>query len=155
MDVDAFRGLISKLTAEIAGTPLSDDLEARLNRSHPPGSETYEALAAACRQGIAEGWLCAREAGGIKFGRPVKPGPETHGFSVDVVEMDAVVGPHHSHPNGEIDMVVPLDPEARFDGAGAGWVVYGPDTAHHPTVTGGKAIVLYLLPEGAIQFTKA
>ena len=47
----------------------------------------------------------------------------------------------------------PVDAEARFDGRGAGWCVYGPDSAHRPTVRGGRAFVLYLLPQGAIEFT--
>ena len=64
-------------------------------------------------------------------------------------------GPHHRHPNGEIDMIMPLTENAKFDGRGIGWLVYGPDSAHSPTVSGGKALVLYLLPEGAIDFTKA
>ena len=110
---------------------------------------------AACRAGIDEGWMCNREAGGIRYGRVVKPGPATHGFSVDVVEMNDVAGPHHRHPNGEVDLVMPLEGDARFDGHGAGWVVYGPGSAHRPTVSGGKALVLYLLPDGAIEFTKA
>ena len=99
--------------------------------------------------------MCNREAGGIKFGRVVKPCDATHGFSVDVVEMDDIAGPHHRHPNGEIDLVMPLDRDARFDGHGAGWRVCGPDSAHVPTVTGGKALILYLLPGGAIEFTQA
>jgi hypothetical protein len=69
--------------------------------------------------------------------------------------MTNVAGGHHRHPRGEIDMIMPIDATARFDGRGAGWLVYGPDTAHVPTVAGGKALVLYLLPEGAIEFTKA
>ncbi len=32
--------------------------------------------------------------------------------------------------------------------------VYEPETAHYPTVTDGKAIVLYLLPDGEIDFTR-
>ena len=40
---------------------------------------------------------------------------DLHGFSVDVVDMDNVVGPHHAHPNGEIDLVMPMDADARFD----------------------------------------
>ena len=44
---------------------------------------------------------------------------------------------------------------ARFDGQGAGWVVYPADSAHVPTVSGGRALVLYLLPQGAIEFTKS
>ena len=154
MQIEEFRGLVSGITAKIAGKPLDDDLMAELNREFPAGGETFQQLAAACRTGIAEGWLCEREHGGIKFGRPVKPGAETHGFSVDVVEMDDVVGPHHAHPNGEIDMIIPEDEAAVFDGHGEGWLVYGPGTAHKPTVSKGKAIVLYLLPDGAIEFTR-
>jgi hypothetical protein len=66
--------------------------------------------------------------------------------------MDSLAGPYHRHPNGEIDAIMPLDDAAEFDGHPAGWVVYGPDSAHYPTVSGGKALVLYLLPDGAIDF---
>ena len=47
-----------------------------------------------------------------------------------------------------------LDCEAIFDDHGAGWVVYGPGSSHNPTVTDGRALVLYLLPEGKIEFTR-
>jgi uncharacterized protein DUF4863 len=33
-------------------------------------------------------------------------------------------------------------------------VVYEPGSAHRPRVTDGKALVLYLLPQGAIEFSK-
>jgi hypothetical protein len=149
-----FARMVSDLTGDIAGRPLDSDLMAYLNDTYGPGSTTFDGLAEACRTGVAQGWLADREAGGIKFGRAIKPGEATHGFSVDVVEMDDIKGPHHRHPNGEIDMIVPTEGDAEFDGHGAGWLVYGPDTAHHPTVAKGKAIVLYLLPDGAIEFTK-
>lgn len=74
-------------------------------------------------------------------------------MSVDVVDMDDVVGPHHRHPNGEIDLIMPQRGNALFDGHGAGWLVCPPGSAHHPTVSGGRALVLYLLPEGSIEFT--
>ena len=67
----------------------------------------------------------------------------TAGFSVDVVHMKDVKGPYHRHPKGEIDLVVPVAPGARFDGQGAGWVVYDPESAHYPTVTDGEAFVLF------------
>jgi len=51
-------------------------------------------------------------------------------------------------------MIMPIAPGAEFDGHPAGWRVYGPGTAHHPTVSGGQALILYLLPDGAIEFTK-
>jgi Domain of unknown function (DUF4863) len=150
-----FTELVGAITAHIAGRALDRALEADLNGAYSPTSTTVREVLAACRGGIAEGWMCNREAGGIRYGRVVKPSPATHGFSVDVVEMNDVVGPHHRHPNGEVDLVMPLEGDARFDGHGAGWVVYGPGSAHRPTVSGGKALVLYLLPDGAIEFTKA
>jgi hypothetical protein len=68
--------------------------------------------------------------------------------------MNDIAGPHHIHPNGEIDLVMPIEEEVRFDGRPAGWVVYPPGSGHCPTVSGGRALVLYLLPQGAIEFTR-
>lgn len=147
--------LLAGMTSRAAGRPLDAALEAELTRAFPAGGEAVRAVREACRTAIAEGWMCEREAGGIRFGRVLKPGPATHGFSVDVVTMRDVVGPHHRHPQGEIDLVMPATEGATFDGRGAGWVVYGPGSAHRPTVAGGEALVLYLLPEGAIEFTKS
>ena len=138
----------------IGGRALDPELMASLNRELPPDGEPFRRLREACEQGVAEGWMCRHEAGGIRFGRVVKAGPATHGFSVDVVYMNQVVGPHHRHPNGEIDMIMPIDDSARFDGHGAGWLVYPPESAHEPTVSGGAAYVMYLLPDGAIEFTR-
>ncbi|HUG21297.1 DUF4863 family protein [Piscinibacter sp.] len=149
-----FPSLIATLTATLQGRPLAAALADSLNHEHPPGTPLFDAIFAACKQGVADGWMCSREANGIRYGRVVKPGPQTHGFSVDVVDMNDCAGPHHAHPNGEIDMVMPLDGDARFDGQPAGWKVYGPGTANRPTVRGGRALVLYLLPEGAIEFTR-
>jgi len=153
MTVETFAALVARVTGRIAGRPLDPALAAELNAALPGDGAEVAAIAAACRSGIAAGWMCNREAAGIRYGRVVKPGPATHGFSVDVVDMNDVAGPRHRHPNGEIDLVMPLSPAARFDGHGAGWVVYAPDSVHRPTVTGGRALVLYLLPQGAIDFT--
>ena len=155
MEVDQFRQQIARLTGEIAGAPLDAALEARLNADFGPGSSTYEALFEACKTGVAEGWLCNREGGGIRYGRVLKATDATHGFSVDVVDMNDLAGPHHSHPNGEIDLIMPLTPGAQFDGHPAGWCVYEAGSAHHPTVSQGRSLVLYLLPQGAIHFTPA
>jgi Domain of unknown function (DUF4863) len=153
MSPDSFRTQIEALTAQLAGRPLDAALGDWLNREHGPESETFRALAESCRAGVAEGWLCNREGGGIRYGRIFKPAADLQGFSVDVVDMQDLAGPHHSHPNGEIDLLMPIEGEARFDGHPAGWVVYGPGTAHRPTVSNGRALVLYLLPNGAIDFT--
>jgi len=154
MTPDKFRAQIAGLTAQLAGRAVDADLDAWLNREHGAGSATYAALKASCEAGVAEGWLCNREGGGIKYGRIFKPADDLYGFSVDVVDMTDIAGPHHVHPNGEIDLVMPLEADARFDGRPAGWVVMPPGSAHRPTVSQGRALVLYLLPQGAIEFTK-
>jgi Domain of unknown function (DUF4863) len=154
MTPDSFAKLVAGLTSRIGGRPLDAQLQSDLNVLFPPQSREYGDLFQACRNAIQAGWMCNREAGGIKYGRVIKPGPQTDGFSVDVVDMQPLAGPHHRHPNGEIDLVMPLEPGAEFDGHGAGWVVYGPGSAHYPTVTGGRALILYLLPAGAIEFTR-
>jgi len=87
---------------------------------------------------------------------------ERHGPGSVAYESLAAACPHHRHPNGEIDLVMPLASgdgvaaggAATFDGQSAGWKVYGPGSAHRPTVRGGRALVLYLLPDGAIEFTR-
>ena len=154
MSQAAFRQLIADLTRQIAGRPLDDALDAWLNAEHGARSTSYTALKAACQQGEAEGWLCDREGGGIRYGRIFKPAPDLHGFSVDVVNMADIAGPHHAHPLGEIDLNMPIDGDASFDGRPAGWLVCPPGSAHRPTVAGGRALVLYLLPEGRIDFSR-
>jgi hypothetical protein len=148
-----FRRLVAGLAGQIAGRPLDGTLDAWLNAEHGAGSPSWRALKDACEAGVAAGWLANREAGGIRYGRIFKAADDLHGFSVDVVEMRDIAGPHHRHPHGEIDLIMPIEGDARFDGRPAGWCVYGPGTAHHPTVSGGRALVLYLLPQGAIEFT--
>jgi hypothetical protein len=149
-----FNLLLRPVMTFCAEHTLDDDLATALNETFPPDGNTFQSVRRACQDAVAAGWMCDREHGGIRFGRVIKPGPDSAGFSVDVVHMDDVVGPHHRHPNGEVDMVMPLTPGAQFDGHGAGWVVYPPDSAHPPTVSGGAALVLYLLPDGAIEFSK-
>jgi hypothetical protein len=154
MSKDSFHQLVADLTGQIAGRPLDQDLDQWLNRQHGAGSPGFEALRQACIDGVAEGWLCDREGGGIRYGRVFKPEDALHRFSVDVVDMRDLAGPHHTHPNGEIDLIMPLEGDATFDGRPAGWCVYPPGSAHRPTVAQGRALVLYLLPEGQISFTK-
>lgn len=151
---ETFRVLLSTLTAQLEGRPLDDALDAWLNQTHGAGSASYEQLKSACLAGVAAGWLCEREGGGIRYGRICKPGADLHGFSVDVVDMQDIAGPHHAHPNGEIDLIMPIDDNAQFDGRPAGWLVCPPGSAHRPTVSQGRALVLYLLPDGQIQFTR-
>ena len=151
MDIKTFTENINKITAGISGDALNTALAVKLNNLYPPDSQLFIDIQQNCETGINEGWMCGQEFGGIKFGRVVK---NINGFSVDVVHMEDVVGPHHRHPKGEIDLVMPIKGNAEFDNHGAGWVVYEPGSAHNPTVTNGAALVLYLLPDGEIEFTR-
>ena len=151
--IAAFRQLLGALTQQIAGRPLDLALDHWLNQHHGADSATYRQLQAACVQGVAQGWLCNRAGGGLRYGRIFKPAEDLNGLSVDVVDMTNVAGPHHTHPDGEIDLILPIDAGARFDGRPAGWMVAPAGSAHRPTVSGGRALVLYLLPNGSIQFT--
>ena len=146
--------LLQTVTDSIDKKPLNRALEDTLNEKFSQDSELYKAIKKSCQAGIDAGALCQHEAGGIRFGRAIKPCAELGNHSVDVVHMKDVKGPHHRHPQGEIDLIMPLSPDAKFDGHGAGWVVYSPDSAHCPTVTDGNALVLYLLPNGVIEFTR-
>jgi hypothetical protein len=148
-----FDNEITKVTDAIAGRPLDSALENHLNTLFAPDGEAFNRLQSLCEAGVKDGWMCAHGEDGRKFGRVIKPGPDSHDLSVDVVLLDDVTGPHHRHPNGEICAVMPLTGAAQFDGHGKGWCVYPPGSAHWPTVRGGKALVLYLLPGGKIDFT--
>ncbi len=148
-----FIELVDRIAGSIAGDPLNAELEAKLNRDFSVSSDEFKQLARLCAEGEQEGWLMAREAGGIRYGRAIKPGAISGNFSVDVVRMKDVRGPHHVHTTGEIGAVFPLEGAPRFDGKPEGWYVYGPGSDHHPTVQGGDAYVLYFLPDGAIEFT--
>lgn len=141
--------------ADVIGNhPLNHALEKKLNEQFPPDGEIVKAIENACHAGINEGAVCQREAGGIKFERIIQAKPELADCSVDLVYMKDVKGPHHRHPLGEIDLIMPISADAKFDERGAGWLVYGPDSAHRPTVSEGDALVLYLLPNGEIEFTR-
>jgi hypothetical protein len=153
MTPETFREQIAQLTAQIGSRPLDAELDRWLNAEHGTQSATYAQLRASCQAGVAEGWLANREGGGLKYGRIFKAAADLQDFSVDVVDMKDIAGPHHVHPEGEIDLIMPIDEGATFDGRPAGWLVCPPGSAHRPTVRHGRALVLYLLPKGRIEFT--
>ena len=125
---------------------------ASLNERFPLGGPLLSDVRRQVIEGLAEGWLAPRQAGpSVRYGRICKSDESSHGLSIDAVDMCGP-GPGHVHPNGEMDLCFALDDGARFDGHGEGWVVYGPDSWHIPTVSGGRMAILYFLPGGAIRF---
>lgn len=153
MTREDFQTLIKTVTDFIGDRSLDESLQSELNEKFPADGSEFKSIEQACHDAIAAGWMCKHEQGGIKFGRVLKPDTDLQGFSVDVVHMNDIKGPHHRHPQGEIDMIMPIDADAKFDNRGKGWLVYGANSAHYPTVSEGAALVLYLLPNGEIEFS--
>lgn len=154
MSKSAFKALVAQVTSSIAGLPVDASLREVLNARFPADGEVFKSIEAACHKAMDEGWMCENEHGGIRYGRVSEADDQLSGFSIDVVHMKDVVGPRHRHPLGEIDMIMSIDSDAKFDGAPRGWLVYPPDSVHRPTLTEGAALVLYLLPDGQIDFSR-
>ncbi len=152
-DLQSFTDLLKPIFAAISKAGVDTTLQAELNALYPASSETFGKIEKACHAAIDAGWMCTQGGEGRRFGRVLEPSADTDGLSVDVVDLTDIVGPHHRHPTGEVCMVMPVTEGAKFDGFAAGWCVNAPGSAHHPTVTNGRALVLYLLPEGKIEFT--
>jgi hypothetical protein len=142
--------LVEPLTAALTDLSLLDPLaaKARLDAEHAIDSPEIEAIREAMAVGVEEGWLVPRESGAVKFGRLAK---EQNGFSLDVV-LSGGDGPRHKHPLGEINLMFAWSGEPIFDGCEPGWAVFGPNSIHVPSVAGGQMLILYLLPDGAVEW---
>ena len=153
MTAEALLSTFRPLIDAARGLDLSDPAaaEAELSRRFDPASQAAATLNAELLRLFDEGLLAQRGAPPVRFGRVAKPGEPTADHSIDVVVMDGA-GPRHRHPNGEIDYCVRREGTPRFDGREPGWVVYGPDSVHVPTVAGGEMLIVYLLPAGAMEF---
>jgi len=153
MTPERFHHIMTPVFEQVAGRDLDQALAADLNQRFPVGGAAVKEIEAACHAAIKAGWMCAQGGEGRRFGRVIEAAPTTHDLSVDVVQLTDIVGPHHIHPTGEVCLTMPVTAGATFDGQGAGWCVNEPGSDHFPTVTGGEALVLYLLPGGEIEFT--
>jgi hypothetical protein len=149
---EALDQALAPLCATVAGLDLSqaESATAALNEAHPLHTlETVRQLLFAAR---AEGWITPKEAGpSCLFGRLAKATDATHGLSIDAVDMQGEGG-EHTHPKGEVSLAYALHGEPTFDGHGPGWVVLPAGSHHTPTVTGGRMLIIYFLPEGAVAW---
>lgn len=138
------------------GLDLSSPAKARaeLARRFDPNAPAAKALEKELMALLQAGKVAERGELPVKYGRVAKAGPATLEFSIDVVHMNGA-GPLHRHPNGEVNYCIALDGAPTFDGHPPGWVVFPPESRHVPTVAGGTMLIVYLLPQGAIEFVKA
>lgn len=150
MTKDQFVELLRPIAAALQPVDVdAADAATAAERAAPFAGPLVAAVRTAAIASIGSDWLLPRAQGGIRFGRVAK---DLHGFSVDAVLMD-VPGPRHRHPNGELDLCFATRGEPKFDGHVPGWVVYGRESVHVPTVRGGEMLILYFLPGGAIDFS--
>lgn len=150
MTAEALIERLAPLTKTISTLDLSaPDVSDQLNAAHPLSSlgEVISAL----RDARDAGWLTPRRAtDSLTFGRLAKP-DTAGGFAIDVVDMEGD-GAAHTHTRGEVDLCIAESGDPRFDGDPEGWVVKPPGSRHTPTVTGGRMLIVYWLPEGAIAW---
>ncbi len=164
--------LVSRLIPflhEVKDMTASIELEQWLNAKYGVESELYKDLARLITLGVKDGWAAAAEVAGPRYRRSllVAPCEETLFFSVTAVLMDSTDnsqnnpegsfrGGFHSHPYGEINLVVPLNEGAALAGPHGwrhgGWTAPGPGSRHFPEVKGGAVISLTFLPAGRIAF---
>jgi hypothetical protein len=149
--IETFRPLLDAAR----GVDLADPTKARaeLERRLDPRGPEARALAEALLGLYREGRIAERGAPPVRFGRVARSGPETSDFSIDVVWMNGA-GPRHRHPRGEVNFCIALEGDPRFDGQPAGWVVLPPESSHVPAVEGGTMLIVYLLPQGEIEFAR-
>lgn len=151
--------VLASIVEGLARTPVTtpeaaESLVAALGDRWPMSSPTIVALQEALRRGVEAGWLCDRGEPHARFSRIAKPSPATLDCSLDLVSL-AGAATEHGHPRGEITLGMPAsaaDADARFDGRPPGWVVMPEGSRHVPTVTGGRMLLLYALPGGAIAW---
>lgn len=145
-----------------------------LNHHYGINSDFYRKVARLIRLGVEiEGWAANIEIAGRHYRRSrlAEPSANTYWFSITAVYMnsrmdaqgapqhtaeDAFRGDYHSHPYGELNMVIPLNKEAELAGPSgwchAGWTAPAPGSAHYPETRGGAIIALFFLPAGRISY---
>ncbi|MBK7874837.1 MAG: DUF4863 family protein [Planctomycetes bacterium] len=149
--LDTFRPLLEAAQ----GLDLADAPSARaeLARRLPPQGPAARAVERDLRALLAEGRIADRGELPVKWGRVAKATPETLGFSIDVVLMNGA-GPRHLHPRGEVNFCIAMDGAPTFEGDPPGWVVLPAGSTHVPTVAGGTMLIVYLLPDGAVEWVR-
>lgn len=126
--------------------------EAALNERFAPDSEEIASIRAAAFAALEAGEIAERGEEGMKWGRLSKPQDTPGGSSIDVVYMSDSSGPAHTHTKGEVCLCFGESESATFENRSETWVVMPSGSRHEPTVRGGSMLILYWLPEGAVQW---
>ncbi|MHC4841595.1 MAG: 4-hydroxylaminobenzoate lyase [Planctomycetota bacterium] len=130
----------------------ADAAKASLDAKFPLDGELGNSLRQLTDTGLADETLCPKEAGPSKFGRIAKP-DDAEGFSVDAVLLWGD-GMAHVHVEGEVNAMLAVEGFPEFCGFKPGWAVFAPGSQHIPSVTGGKMMIFYMLPNGSVEWKK-
>jgi Domain of unknown function (DUF4863) len=149
--LDTFRPLLEAAHGLDLAQPVL--ARAELQKRFDPAGPAARTLRASLLRLYEEGKIAQNGALPVRWGRAAKATPETLDQSIDVVVMNGP-GPLHRHPRGEVNYCIALEGAPRFDGQEPGWVVFPPASRHVPTVSGGTMLIVYLLPQGQIEFIK-
>lgn len=151
--MSAILEVFEPLLAAADGVSTADPAAARaeLRQRLDPASKAASELNRKLRELLERGEIAQRGAPPVRYGRVAKASDATRQLSIDVVDMHGA-GPLHRHPRGEINYCIALEGQPTFMGQPAGWVVEPPGSQHVPTVAGGRMLIVYLLPDGAIEF---
>jgi hypothetical protein len=147
--IEAFRPLLDAAKGVSPADPAA--ARATLTQRLDPAGPAAQALQRKLVELLEKGEIANRGELPVRYGRASKAVPETGDLSIDVVYMNGA-GPLHRHPNGEINFCMALEGSPTFMGQPAGWVVEPPGSQHVPTVAGGTMLIVYLLPQGRIEF---
>lgn len=147
--LEAFRPLLEAAKGLSPADPAATAAE--LCRRFDPKGPAARALQTELVAMYQRGEIANRGELPVRYGRVTKALPETHDFSIDVVYMNGA-GPLHRHPQGELNFCMAIEGQPTFMGQGPGWVVEAPGSQHVPTVAGGTMLIVYLLPQGRIEF---
>jgi hypothetical protein len=128
-------------------------LEATLEHEFPYAGEHVQAIGRTIERGIALGELANRGEPDSRFSRVAKPGPQSHGLSIDIVSMVGS-GLEHTHPAGEVTIgfAAQAGSSCRFEDRAPGWVCLAPGSRHVPRVDGERMNLIYFLPGGAVEW---
>ena len=154
-NLNEFTTMLQSVTQSLQTLNLTDPkaAQAHLSLEFPPS--TVSKIFHLAQVGMTEGWLSMKDATKtIRFGRVSKPTPQTHGFSIDIVDMSGS-GAEHGHPEGEVSLCFATQGQPQFENCSSGWVVLPPGSHHTPTVNGGRMTILYFLPSGSVKWGPA
>lgn len=152
---DEILAALAPICRKVATLDLTDPAQAEAALEAEVSTEALAEIGALLEAAFQAGWLCPKNGGaGVSFGRVAKATEATAFVSIDAVEME---GPalEHIHPKGEVSLCFARSGDPRFEGRPAGFVVMPPGSRHVPTVTGGRMLIVYFLPDGAMEWVTA